>query len=86
VSSSNIHLVDPQRDLRDNGKGKICAKLKIYKLITLATYSWQIEEVGPVTELPDLPNTAKLLKLLQRPHDFASSDVYLSSKIVIIRF
>ena len=52
---------------------------------TCATFSRQTEEAGP--RLPSYRPTkyGQALRRLQRPQDFASSDVYLSSKIVVIR-
>ena len=49
-----------------------------------ATFSRQTEEAGP--RLPSYRPTkyGQALQRLQRPQDFASSDVYLSSKIVAI--
>ena len=52
---------------------------------TCTTFSRQTEEAGP--RLPSYRPTkyGQALQRLQRPQDFTSSDVYLSSKIVVIR-
>jgi hypothetical protein len=53
---------------------------------TCATFPRQTEEAGP--RLPSYRPTkyGQALRRLQRPQDFASSDVYLSSKIVVINY